>query len=165
MNVWGMSSSRKRSCSGRSPTYPPAISTTHPPTHSPCRPLVNVIDVLGTGDSSNVNNVSLERLKGSFSHPPTHPPITHSLRASTTQPPNHPKGTQHIIQTASFPSAQPTHSPTQTGQCELTNSAMERFVDENYTYLNGNVEAMGKILRKFNETFTDVKGLRQQVGG
>jgi len=41
--------------------------------------------------------------------------------------------------------------------------AMERFVDENYTYLNGNVEAMGKILRKFDETFTDVKGLRQQV--
>jgi len=41
---------------------------------------------------------------------------------------------------------------------------MERFVDENYTYLNGNVEAMGQILRKFNETFRDVKGLRQQVG-
>lgn len=42
--------------------------------------------------------------------------------------------------------------------------AMEKFVDENYGYLNGNVEAMGKILRKFNETFTDVKGLREQVG-
>jgi len=41
--------------------------------------------------------------------------------------------------------------------------AMEKFVDENYGYLNGNVEAMGKILRKFNDTFQGVKDLRQQV--
>ncbi|KAM3569928.1 hypothetical protein VYU27_007989 [Nannochloropsis oceanica] len=75
------------------------------------RPLVHVIDALGSSDG-DVTNVSLERLKGQF---------------------------------------------------ELTNMAMERFVDENYTYLNGNVEAMGQILRKFNETFRDVKGLRQQV--
>lgn len=36
-------------------------------------------------------------------------------------------------------------------------------MDVNYGYLNGNVEAMGKILRKFNETFTDVTTLRKQV--
>lgn len=49
------------------------------------------------------------------------------------------------------------------GQGELANAAMEEFVDVNYGYLNGNVEAMGKILRKFNETFTDVTTLRKQV--
>jgi hypothetical protein len=45
----------------------------------------------------------------------------------------------------------------------MANAAMEVFVEANYGYLNGNVEAMGKILRKFNETFEDVKALRQQV--
>ena len=49
------------------------------------------------------------------------------------------------------------------GQYELSSMAMEKFVDENYGYLNGNVEAMGKILRKFNDTFHGVKDLRQQV--
>lgn len=51
-----------------------------------------------------------------------------------------------------------------TGQAELANAAMEEFVDVNYGYLNGNVEAMGKILRKFNDTFTNVTRLRKQVG-
>lgn len=50
------------------------------------------------------------------------------------------------------------------GQGELANAAMEEFVDVNYGYLNGNVEAMGKILRKFNDTFTNVTRLRKQVG-
>jgi hypothetical protein len=54
-------------------------------------------------------------------------------------------------------------SPCLAGQAEMANSKMKEFVDLNYAYLNGNVEAMGKILRKFNETFRDVKNLRSEV--
>lgn len=32
-----------------------------------------------------------------------------------------------------------------------------------HSYLNGNVEAMGKVLRRFNETSEDVQRLRRQV--
>ncbi|EKU21758.1 hypothetical protein NGA_0210300, partial [Nannochloropsis gaditana CCMP526] len=74
------------------------------------RPLVHVIDVLGSKDGA-VSNVSMEALQE---------------------------------------------------QCALVNRAMESFVEENSSYLNGNVEAMGTILRKFQDTCSDVRTLRGQ---
>ena len=136
------------------------------------RPLVNVIDVLGAADGA-VNNVSLERLKGQCEL------ATMAMEKFVDE--NYGcvsvcgrgwmgygwgalgSGSMtggSIGATAESPArALSIDSQTQSGPpIHISTTAPCR-------YLNGNVEAMGKVLRRFHETSDDVQRLRRQVGG
>lgn len=116
------------------------------------RPLVNVIDVLGAADGA-VNNVSLERLKGQCEL------ATMAMEKFVDE--NY--GCVFWLLVGFLGGWGLGLGGGVLGCVTYKDIYIYPNPRIKLRYLNGNVEAMGKVLRRFHETSDDVQRLRRQV--